>query len=131
MRKALKVFSWLYWIEAIALIIAAIVSFTSTSFINEVVKTINIDFKGTDPKVVLGIAFGIAALFEILIGLGLRNVANNKSAGTLVLIILVLCTAASVVGLIKVFTATNLISALINLIVVCLVGSVRSENLKN
>lgn len=128
MRGALKVFGWIYIILAILLAVCAVLVFTSPDYLISVIDTMKIDLKDLDPKIFYGVTFSVATVVYFLIGIGLRNVANNKSKGTLLLVILTLSAIGSIITLISAVNATNIVSLVLSLLMVYLVYAVRKQN---
>ncbi len=127
-RTGLKFFGWLYILFAILLILFTVMLFTSQDFFTEVLKNVNYDFKDADPKIVLGIIYGFSALVYLLIGSGLRNVANKKSKGTLLFILLFIAVILGIVGLVTNFSVSTLISVLIDCLMFGMLHVVRNAN---
>lgn len=128
MRGVLKVFGWIYILFAIFIAVCAVLTFTSPDYLNNIKESINVDIKDLDPKIFFGTVMGVAAILYFLIGMGLRNVANNKSKGTLILIFLILSAIGSIFTLINAINAANIISLALSLLMVYFVYSVRKQN---
>ena len=128
MRGALKVFGWIYIIVAIFVAICAVLAFTSPDYLNSIKDSMKIDLKDLDPKMFYGIFMSVMALIYFLIGMGLRNIANNKSKGTLILILLLISAIGSIFTLVKAVNVSNIISLALSLLMVYLVYAVRKQN---
>ena len=128
MRKALKVFSVLYWIACGFFALFAILTFASGDLLNAMKDAFPVNFQGADPKIVFGIVFLIYAIVYALIAIGLRRVANNKSKGTFLLVVLCISAIYGIYTVITAFSISNLLSLAVALLMVYLVYSVRKEN---
>lgn len=127
-RTGLRVFGWIYIIIAILMLGVTVLALTYQDFINEALKNINYDFKEADPKLVIGILFGTMTIIYGLIGIGLKNVANNRSKGTILFVLLIVAVVMGIAGLINSFSVTALSSVIIDFVVLLLLYTVRKEN---
>ena len=128
MRGALKVFGWIYIVIAIFIAVCAVLVFTSPDYLNSIVDAMKIDLKDLDPKLFYGIFMSVMAVIYFLIGMGLRRIANNKSKGTLILVILAISAIGSIYTLVKAVNVTNIVSLVLSLLMLYLVYAVRKQN---
>ncbi len=127
-RTGLKIFSWYYLIEAVFLIILGIAVINIPKALSETITAMNIDLQGADPKIVIGIVFGIIAVISFIESILFRRLANGKSKGTLLMILVILSTISGVYTLIKSFTFGNATSLVINGIALYAIIKTRNAN---
>ena len=128
MRKALKVFSVLYWIATGFFALFAILTFASGNLLTEIQKAFPVELNGVDPKVVFGILFIILAVIYAVIAVSMRNVATKKSKGTVALVLLALSAIGNIYSVITAFSISTLISLVIAVMLLYFVVCVRNEN---
>lgn len=128
MRKALKVFSVLYWIATGFFALFAILTFASGNLLTEIQKAFPVELNGADPKVVFGISFIILAVIYAITAVSMRNVATKKSKGTVALVLLAISAIGNVYYVITAFSISTLISLIITAMLLYFVISVRNEN---
>lgn len=131
MRKALKVFSVLYWIGAVFFGIYIGLTFASGDILNSFKDYLPISIQNVDPKVFFGIVFGILAVVSAIIAIGTRRIANKESRGILTIILLSLSVTSTIYSIFTQFNVSTLIYGIVSLIVLCITITVSMDNSKN
>ena len=128
MRKALKVFSVLYWIAVGFFILFAILAFVSGSALDSIKDAMAIDLQGADPKIVFGVAFIILAIIDAIIAVSMRNVATKKGSGMVALVLLAISAIGNVYYVITAFSISTLLSLIISVMLIYFIICVKKEN---
>ena len=128
-KKALRTYSWVYVILAVFVGILAIAVLTVPEVLEAVEKSYSTaNLNGVKPETVLCTTFVMQALVYLWYFWLLRRVANGKSNGTLLMVLLIIGIICSVFELIGAFQISALLKIAINAWVLYLILKIRNAD---
>ncbi|MBR3249120.1 MAG: hypothetical protein IKF83_00275 [Clostridia bacterium] len=126
MEKAkswLKGMSWLYMIYAILGIVFMLISISS----NEAMQAIAGQTNGIDPKIFVGVTAVTSALVYLWFWWLIRRIINDKSKGTLLMVLLILGLVGAIVGFFVNQRVTGIVDLILDVITLIAIYKVRSQ----
>ena len=130
--KGLKVCSKIYYVLGVLYAILCVVVFAlsgNSELQAELQKSVgNITINGVNPVTAIAIVVCIEAVLFIVLGILSSKVANKKSAGTVLMVLLILELVSSVYSVITSFSAAGLAILLLHAAALYYVITIRTEN---
>ena len=127
--KYLRFFSWIYVAFVVLGILGIVVVCAFPGQTDSVIKqTIgNVNLHGINPTTIFAITYGFIAAWYLIYAVLLRRVANNKSSGTFIMIILIIAIIANLISTIRQFNVSRVVGLGLDAYVLYLIHETRKD----